>query len=348
MLTTVKENESRYSEKNTDYDGLWKNLIEELFREFMQYFAPDLYPEIDFEKGATFINPELHQLFIENKKGRKYADKLVQVSLRNGEEKYIFVHIEIQAIGKEEFAKRMFQYFYRMFDKYNHKIYAIALLTDPRHENHTNKFEYSFYGTTLTYAYNTYQFHEQKIEDLTQSSNPFSLAVLAGIYTSKAAVKRGKEYQKRFNFKQKLISLALEKYAHHGTYLSALLYFIDYILQIPPELQEKLHDALPLEIKKKGAKIMGMERLRDTPTFGRVFREIEEEATKKGLEKGMAEGMEKGIEKGMEKGKEKGKKEAEKRFAKKLLQKDYSDEEISQLTDLELEEVKKMRDSLGQ
>ncbi|WP_449354334.1 hypothetical protein ACUL41_14155 [Virgibacillus natechei] len=49
MLTTVKENKMDYHTRNPDYDGLWKHLIEELFQEFMEYFAPDLYPEINFE-----------------------------------------------------------------------------------------------------------------------------------------------------------------------------------------------------------------------------------------------------------------------------------------------------------
>ena len=160
MLTVVKENDSSYSEKSTDYDSLWKNLIEELFREFMQYFAPDLHAEINFESGASFIDRELHRLSMKSKKGSKYPDKVVEVSMKNGEVKYILVHIEVQAIGNEEFAKRMFQYFYRLYDKYNNnEIYAIALLTDAMHKNHANKFEYSFYGTELTYNCNTYKFH---------------------------------------------------------------------------------------------------------------------------------------------------------------------------------------------
>lgn len=52
MLTTVKENINSYHTSNTDYDRLWKNLIEELFQEFIQFFTPDLYPEIDFAKEA--------------------------------------------------------------------------------------------------------------------------------------------------------------------------------------------------------------------------------------------------------------------------------------------------------
>lgn len=101
MLNTVKENTNSYRVNHPDYDGLWKNLIEELFQEFMAFFAPDLYPEIDFEQGVDFKNLELFQLVMKSKKGTKYSDKIVKVQLKNGEEKYIFIHIEVQAVGKK-------------------------------------------------------------------------------------------------------------------------------------------------------------------------------------------------------------------------------------------------------
>ena len=149
------------------------------------------------------------------------------------------------------------------------------------------------------------------------------MAVLAGIYASESAGKSERENEKRYNFKQELVNLAYEKYAHHEAYLSALLYFIDYILQIPSELDEKLYDSLPLKLKtKEEGKVMGMEKLKDTPTFGKLYRDWKEE----GKVEGKAEGM--------------------KEVALNLLKKDFSDEEISQITDLELEEIKQLRESL--
>lgn len=96
------------------------------------------------------------------------------------------------------------------------------------------------------------------------------------------------------------------------------------MLQIPPEWYEKLYESLPLEFENKEAgNAMGLEKLKDTPTFGKLYRD------------GKAEG------------KKEGKIEAQKSFARKLLRMDYSDEEISQLTELEMEEVKQLRESLG-
>ena len=78
-----------------DYDGLWKKLIYELFEEFMLFFAPDLYEEIDFLKEPEFLQQELFQEIMQEKKGKQVADQIVKVFLKNGEEKWILIHIEV-------------------------------------------------------------------------------------------------------------------------------------------------------------------------------------------------------------------------------------------------------------
>ncbi|WP_040981188.1 hypothetical protein [Oceanobacillus jeddahense] len=223
--------------------------------------------------------------------------------------------------------------------KTNHPVYSIALLTDASQEEHQDAFYYSFYGTELTYAYNTYRFHEKDPKELKKSDNPFALAVLAGIYASKNKGKKAKDHEKMLRYKQQLLNLAFEKYSHRTNYLAALLYFIDYMMLIPSDLQEQLYETLPIAQNEKEEKIiMGLEQLRDTPTFGRLYREIEEKATKKGLEQG--------IEQGIKQGKEQGVKDTQRKFVKNLLDRDYAEEEIAELTGLELEEVRKLRKSL--
>ncbi|WP_286171619.1 hypothetical protein [Gracilibacillus phocaeensis] len=38
MLTAVKEDTHDYRSTPPDYDGLWKNIIQELFQAFMAFF----------------------------------------------------------------------------------------------------------------------------------------------------------------------------------------------------------------------------------------------------------------------------------------------------------------------
>ncbi|WP_052401147.1 hypothetical protein [Oceanobacillus jeddahense] len=200
-------------------------------------------------------------------------------------------------------------------------------MTDASQKENEDRFGYSFYGTELTYTYNTYRFHEKDKEELKKSDNPFALAVLAGIYISENTDKTDNDDKKRYRLKQQLLRLEFKKYSHRTNYLAALVYFIDYMMLIPSDLQEQLYETLPIaQNKKEEEKIMGLEKLRDTPTFGKVYREIEEKATRKGLEQG--------------------KEETERKFVKNLLDRSYSEEEIAELTGLGIEEVRKLQKSL--
>nr|WP_165444917.1 hypothetical protein [Gracilibacillus phocaeensis] len=183
----------------------------------------------------------------------------------------------MQAVGNKKFARRMFPYFYRIYKKHTEPIYAIALFTDASEANYENQFHDAFYGTEITYRYNTYHFYGKDEEELKQSSNPFALVVLAGIYASKKTTgkddKRMSEEQKKqkreetkFDHKKILVDLVYEKYRHRPKYLSALLYFIDYIMKLPDELQEQFYESLPIiQTEKEGKNVMEMEKLRDTP-----------------------------------------------------------------------------------
>src|SRR5690625_5650645 len=64
----------------------------------------------------------------------------------------------------------MFQYFYRIYDRFDEEVYAIALLTSERKSNKPDYFHYAFHGTTVNYTYNTYKFHEQSISELEKRS----------------------------------------------------------------------------------------------------------------------------------------------------------------------------------
>lgn len=194
----LEEAETYDAKKQTpDYDGLWKKIIEDLFQEFVLLFAPDLHQEIDFTKQPDFLKQELFQKFIEKTKGKLIADQIVKVFLKSGEEKWILIHVEVQGEPEIDFRKRMFQYFYRIYDRFDREVYAVALITNRQETMHTDGFHYSFFGTKVDYEYNVYTFDPNNISELEQSNNPFAAAVIAGIYANKAR----NDAEKRYRFK---------------------------------------------------------------------------------------------------------------------------------------------------
>ena len=69
----------------------------------------------------------------------------------------------------------------------------------------------------------------------------------------------------------------------------------------------------------------------------------EEKATQRGLEKGMQQGMQQGIERGIEQGIEQGSKETSINIAKEMLKKEMNIDDISEITKLSVEQIKKIK-----
>lgn len=50
---------------------------------------------------------------------RRWVDKLVSVKLKEGDERWVYVHIEVQGQSDPDLARRLFTYNYRLFDRYD-------------------------------------------------------------------------------------------------------------------------------------------------------------------------------------------------------------------------------------
>lgn len=48
--------------QNTNYDSPWKEIIEEYFPQFLEFFFYDAYLEIDWQRPYEFLDTELQQL----------------------------------------------------------------------------------------------------------------------------------------------------------------------------------------------------------------------------------------------------------------------------------------------
>ncbi len=149
-------------------DILWKAALEDLFDDFLRFFFADADSLFDMVKGFEYLDKELEQLFPPDadQYAPRYVDKLVKVFTAKGSEEWILVHVEVQAYADKDFAKRMFQYYYRILDQYNRPITAFAIFADTNKAFHPKFYKREFLGTSLTYAYNTYKIIEQSDEEL--------------------------------------------------------------------------------------------------------------------------------------------------------------------------------------
>lgn len=230
------------------------------------------------------------------------------------------IHVEVQDKDEADFSDRMFRYFYRIYDRFDREIYAIALLTDVKKSRYPSYFNYSFYGTEVDYRYNTYDFHGQDIEQLKKFSNPFATAVIAAIYASRSK----QDIEIRYEFKKSLVTSILEKYdtAEEATidHLNALIYFVDSLLKLPKEMMHKLREELNPYLGEEVITKMRAEKTNQPPTIAELIREYKQEGREEGI-KDISDAI-------------------------SLIRKNCSNEKIAEITKLTTDEIEELRKSL--
>ncbi|MBH8555232.1 Rpn family recombination-promoting nuclease/putative transposase [Nostocaceae cyanobacterium CENA357] len=108
-----------------DHDRLFKELISTFFVEFLDLFLPQIAKDIDRDE-IQFLPQEVFNDVTSGEK--KEIDLLAQV-LYQQQETYFLIHIENQSYSQSEFAKRMFKYFSRLYEKYDLPIYPVVIFS---------------------------------------------------------------------------------------------------------------------------------------------------------------------------------------------------------------------------
>lgn len=219
------------------YDTPWKDILEGYLPEFMAFFFPDIYAAIDWSRGYTFLDKELQSVTRDAEIGLRLADKLVQVWRKDGTDAWLLIHIEIQGQEESVFAKRMFVYHYRLFDRYQRPIVSLAVLSDDRATWRPHEFGYSQWGCGIRFWFpiiKIVDYKEQQAE-LAASANPFATVVL----THLAARATRQDAPTRAQVKYQL-TRQLYARGYNRQMILDLYRFIDWLLHLPDELDKQV------------------------------------------------------------------------------------------------------------
>ena len=223
---------------SNDYDSAWKDVIEKIFPDFMEYFYAEAFNDIDWSKKVTFLDKELNRIFKDHEVGKKRVDELVQVFLKDGSEKWLYIHIEVQGYKDTDFLERMYIYNYRIFDKYKHEVISFGILSDNDPDYKPFKYETGRWGFKLRMDVPLIKLldYANKTDELEKSDNPMAMVVLASIENQKA-----KDAGERYNIKLSLIRKLYTKGFDKSRALSVLK-FIDWVITLPAIYEEKLKE----------------------------------------------------------------------------------------------------------
>ena len=240
-------------------DILWKVVLEEVFDDLLRFIFPDADQVYDLERGFEFMDKELAEMYPEPGKGSatRFADKLVKVFRRDGEEDCILCHIEIQGDTKKKdrplFAERMVRYFYRIWDKYRKPVSAVAIFTGRDGKKMPDRFEYKYRNTRLLYQYPTISILDCTDEELEKSDNPFAHVILA----ARTSLLEGKIPPADPLDRKVLIARKLLRKGFSKRKIRAIFVFLEnYVLFEDPEMNLNFKNRIELKYKNN---IMGID-----------------------------------------------------------------------------------------
>jgi predicted transposase/invertase (TIGR01784 family) len=257
-------------------DTLWKGIIEDLFEDFLLYFYPNwAINEVDFSRRFEFLDKELDEIYTNSNNEKRYADKLVKVYLKNGQSQWVLIHIEVQGYADMNFSARMFTYFYRIRDRWQKEIMALAILTDNKSDFLPQAYEYTFQNTKLKYEFDIFKLLNKTEFELDKPQNPFSIVMLTA---QKALQKKSLSDAKMFEWKIGLVR-KLHNEGYSSEKIRRILNFIRFYVRFKDELATTNFEK-ELVLITKNRKNMGIEEA------------ILQEVTEKALEKSKIETIE--------------------------------------------------------
>ncbi len=242
-----------------NYDSPWKDILERYFPEFMAFFFPEAFQEIDWSKGYESLDQELQQVVREAESGKRYADKLMKVWRHDGEELYVVIHIEVQGQHDKQFPLRMYIYNYRLFDRHQQPVASFAVLCDDSSKWRPEKYSHELWGckASLSFPVVKLKDYTERWPELEASSNPFAIVVMSHL-KSRATRDQGAS---RLRWKMHLVR-QLYRGGWDRQDVLELFRFIDWVLKLPPWLESRFKDEVRrLETEKDMRYVTSIERL---------------------------------------------------------------------------------------
>ena len=267
-MSTTKKQTGQKSAKKTDYDSPLKDIIENHIEHFLELLFPEIHRDIDFSRGCEFLSKELRKITPDSKVGKRYADVLVKVYLKNGSKKYIciFIHIEVQRTRDPHLMLRIFVYYYRIFDKFRGKgseVISLVVLID-EDENYRPD-EYSFKQWGFEHRLKVpmvkiidFENKKELRERLEKTKNPMAILVKALLKSFEA---QKADNEKKYNIKFDLIRQCYTLgYSKDKT--RSFFNFVDYLIHLPEYLEKRLtEEIIKIEEENKMPYVASWERI---------------------------------------------------------------------------------------
>lgn len=236
-------------------------MLERYFKDLVDFLLPHISSEIDWTKPHQFLDKELLSIQKNTKVGNKLSDKLIKVYTKRGEEAWVIVHVEVQGSKELKFAERMWQYYYRIYDKYQKPLMSVAILTDENQQWRPGSYERQLWGCHLYLEYPIIKLIDfiTKVENLEYSHNPIAKVIQAHLAALRTRGDVNLRLENKLNLVKKLYPLGYTK-----DDIRTLYAFIDYALTLPIAIEKEFIEKMIMYEEE-----VGMQFVTNAERFGR-------------------------------------------------------------------------------
>jgi hypothetical protein len=205
--------------------------------EFVAFAHPALHDAIDWSRGPEFMDKEVQAVARRAATGRRYVDLLVKVWLRDGQEQWLLIHVEVQAQPEEQFPERMYLYHSLLYLQHRRPVVSLAVLIDQRPEWRPANYGYDHWGCALQFRYPVVKLLDWRGREaeLAGSDNLFAQVVLAQL----AALTGRAELEPLANTRRMVLRRLLRA-GYGAAHVAALVTFMDMVLGLPDELAARI------------------------------------------------------------------------------------------------------------
>ena len=233
-------------------------------------------------------------IFPKGRSGRKHVDLLFKVWLKDGSEQWVLIPIEIQSQRADDFGRVMYEYNYRVYDRYKHPVASFAVLADEHPSWRPSRFEQHVLGSKQILEFPTAKLLDFSAAWLESRNNPIAILILAH---RRAQETRGRPGARKLS-KLKLIRGLFEGGMRRED-VQEMFRIINWMMDLPEKLELELrHDIEKIEKEKKVTYLSSMDRA----VMALGAKEGRKKGLREGVEKGLREGVEKGLREGVERG----------------------------------------------
>ena len=312
-------------------DRLWKGGLDAFIEPAIHYFLADYAHVYDFSTPVVALDAELAKLYPDNTVEGRIADKLVRIKRKDGRYQWVVLHTEVQGKPDANFDKRMFQMFYRIYDRFDQQVVSLAILTDGSDSFRPGSFRLNESGTDMHFQYTTFKLKDYQPHELLQGKNPFGFMLMAAWYH----LYGGESDQQRLENKMAILRLL-------------------FAAGLPKNETRKLMNFVMFYTKFDDSTFMSKLELTIQAEFHQEIKAMTiEEAVNWFLkEEGRDEGLEQGLEQGRKEGRDEGRKEGRDEgiysVARNAILNGLDNSLIASITGLTLEAIDKLRKEIAE